>query len=138
MSSLMDLITDIENRLGWAPPEDVPLWKARASEHRKMTLGLARYGYTEKDLRLALVYCLRRHESIAKPMELFGYVARARQYARVDEVPAGHLDLAVRAALDWEANHPDARTGFWTSRLIRSYGPLRADTLQEWQEAGRG
>ncbi len=137
MSALMDIIYDCENRLGWSPPIGAVLWKARAAEHRKLTMAMQRHGYDEKDLRLALNYCIRRKQPIASPLELVGIVATARDLAAPRERT---LDLATEqaAAIAWEQMTSDVESAHWVSRLVRSVGPVRADVLIEWRQAGRG
>jgi hypothetical protein len=38
----------------------------------------------------------------------------------------------------WRARAAAAVRTYWVTRLVRSVGDGRADTLREWKEAGRG
>lgn len=133
----MDIITDCENRLGWAGPAGSAAWKVRAGMHRRMTLAMERREYTEKDLRLALNYCITRRHPITTPMDLFGLVLTAREYA--SDVPSPDTTGEdITGAVAHEQDRADEDSLYWINRLVRAVGPLRSEVFAEWKGAGRG
>jgi hypothetical protein len=135
--SLLDILTDAENQLGCLPlGNHTNMPKARALTHHVMFAAMNKRGLTENDLVLALAYCVRRRLPLDSPLELLGMVDAARQ---ATHVPRRHdLDLACDDAIAWESMRADEDTQYWITRVVRSSGPARQDTLDEWRDAGRG
>lgn len=136
MSELMDIITDCENRLGCYIPSRQAPWKARAMLHRRMTLVMERGGWNEKDLRLAFAYVQTHHRVIESPMELFVYIAQAKDL-EVDAVVPDHIGMQISQAIAVEYERDGQDSDYWIDRFARSVGPFRADVLTEWEESRR-
>lgn len=136
--SVMDILIDCENQLGWRPA-GANIWKARAAQHRILTAAMARRGVTETDLKVAIAWCRRRRQAIRSPLNLFDYIDAAR--ARATEHVGAHvvaLEARIDAAIAWEGDNSDLESRYWTTRLLRSVGPHRVAVLNEWHDAGRG
>lgn len=125
-----------ENQLGWVP-EGTEIWKGRAKMHAILSKAMTRQNVSEADLALTLAYCRLRKHPITNPLQLLPLVTKARDAATVMSQP-GALDVRIHDARDWETTRSDADTPYWLGRLVRSVGPARADTLDEWASAGRG
>jgi hypothetical protein len=134
--SLMNILVACENQLGWIP-EGADQIKAKAVMHHIMTKAMKRQGVSVEDLALTLAYCRLRRQPISSPLQLLPLVTTARSAATVINRPRA-LDVRTQDARDWETTRDDADTPYWLGRLVRSVGPARADTLDEWAAAGRG
>ncbi len=134
--TLMNLLVACENQLGWIP-QGRNLFKARAAMHARMTREMTRKGIDLGDLCLTLAYCRLRRYPITSPLQLLAMVATARDAAAVMRKPAA-LDVRTQMAREWESARNDDQSVYWLGRLVRSVGPARADTLDEWSQAGRG
>lgn len=142
-SVLMQILIDCENQLGWCPkiPRGGSLPKARANQHRIMTVAMNNRKVSEEDLRLAYNYCRNRRQPIVDPLQLFGYVDKAKSHTARPPRNVGlgkSLDVQQAEALAWEAMHDDEHSTRWRGRIIRSVAAGLADTLAEWHAAGRG
>lgn len=138
MSELFDIVVDCENQLGLIGPRGIPTWKSRAADVGRLRRGLNSHpDVTITDLRLALAWCRRRKEPITSVSELFGKVKDARRH-RIQDERTTDVSLSFREALRWEGDQSDPDAERWLARLVRSFGPARADVLQEWRVAGRG
>jgi hypothetical protein len=139
ISRLMTILIACENQLGWVPDRrGQSLHQARALMHHVMSAAMARQGYSEADLELAVAYCRLRREPITSPLALLGLVKEARARAGAPEARAGSLDEQQQHALDWEAEADDGDSRYWIGRLTRSTADGLRDTLIEWADAGRG
>lgn len=137
MSDLMDIVIDCENQLGLSGPPGVPPWRARVIEVGRLRAALnQRPLITPADLRLAIVWCKRRREPITSTLQLFAKIDDARR-ARVED-RASIMTITHREAMAWEQTHPDTDSERWLARLVRAFGPGRANILEEWKAAGRG
>lgn len=134
--TLMQVLIACENQLGWVP-EGRDLFKARAIMHHIMTRSMKRQDISLEDLALTVSYCRLKRQPITSPTQLLYLVPKARAAAAVTSRPRA-LDVRTQDARDWETTRDDADTPYWLGRLVRSVGPARADTLDEWAKAGRG
>jgi hypothetical protein len=134
--TLMQILVACENQLGWIPKGN-DQYKARAVMHSIVKREMTRKGHTLGDLALTLAYCRLKRHPITSPLELLGLIPKARDAAAVVNKPHA-LDVRTQMARDWEAARDDDDSPYWLGRLVRSVGPARADTLDEWAQAGRG
>jgi hypothetical protein len=135
VSELMRLLIDCENQLGWIPEGDI--YRARAIHHKILTAAMTKRGFSDRDLRLALNWCARKHLPITSPMQLLAYVEDAREMA-VEADTSTDLDTEVADAITWEYANPDEHSHYWITRLNRAAGPVRQLVMVEWRELGRG
>ncbi len=134
---VFDLVKAAENELGWQPRIGHSIYRERAAACVRLERAMEAHSLTAEDVRFALAYCKRQRIVISHPSELVVYVDAAMARA-LDEEYADELGEAIQAAIDWETSRiSDGRT-YWISRLVRSVGPARTETLNEWKEAGRG
>ncbi len=137
---VFDLVKFAENELGWAPKDGTPVWRWRAAYCVRLEDAMKRYGHTTEDIRAAIAYCKTTKTRVEGPGQLARHVGEAlTRLADPDERElADDLGQQIQAAIDWESGHGEPDREYWITRLVRSVGPGRADTLTEWKEAGRG
>lgn len=134
--TLWKVLVSCENDLGWVPAGK-DLIKSRAVMHHIMTKAMAQRRISLGDLQLTLAYCRLKHLPLSSPLQLLPLVATARDAAGAMVRPHA-LDVRTDMARDWETARNDDESAYWLGRLVRSIGPARADTLSEWEQAGRG
>lgn len=137
-SVLMQVLIDCENQLGWIP-KGKNHQRALSNHHRVMTQVLATRRVSEEDLALAVAFCRSRRHPISDPLQLLGFVDRAKERTLIPQRRLSKsLDERQADALAWEAACSDQDSPVWTNRLIRSVAAGLAETLTEWHQAGRG
>lgn len=136
-----EFIIKCENLLGWCPPDDKPLWKARAIEAGKLNKKIKTDPklYTWHNLELALSMSVAEREPITSPVALCWRVERALRKA---EETASYTDpeFECQRAVEWELGQEssDERI-YWVGRFTRVHGgTARRELLNEWKAAGRG
>ncbi len=129
--TVMDVVVQCENRLGWAPPGNQPLWRARIAETGKLKKAMSAHGVTVTELKMALEYSWRRRQPITTPLALLFRVHLAKEYADTTK-PLSPIAQRIQDAINFELAHPGPGSDYWLGRLARSAGEGRQDTLDEW------
>lgn len=138
MSELWDIVIDCENQLGWSGPYGMPIWQARKVEVGRLKQAMKNQPQVStQDLRLAMAWCRRRQEPITSTLTLFTKIDDAKSHQVLAERPSD-VAQAHRAAIRWEQEHRDGDSEAWIRRLVRCIGPMRAELLTTWEQAGRG
>jgi hypothetical protein len=137
--TLMQILIECENKLGWIP--DVgrgrDIHQARAITHRVVSIALSKRLYSVDDLALALAYCKRKRQPINHPLQLIPLIAEARTLAGPKARPIG-LDIRQGEAIAWEQQRQDDDSSYWIGRIVNSLNAGLEDVLAEWTAAGRG
>jgi hypothetical protein len=136
-----ELVILCENMLGWTPPDDKPLFKARSIEAGKLNKKIATNPklYSLANLELALQMSFEEREPITSPVALCWRVERALKKAAPVEIKTD-WEQETQRALEWEMAAPvTSEREYWVQRLTRVHGTdARKDLLNEWRGAGRG
>jgi hypothetical protein len=137
--TLMQILIECENKLGWIPEQarGQDIYRARAVVHRIVSLALSKRHYSVDDLALALAYCKRKRQPITHPLQLIPLIPEARALAGPQARPIS-LDIRQGEAIAWEQQRQDDDSSYWIGRIVNSLNAGLEDVLAEWTAAGRG
>lgn len=129
--NFIDLVVEIENRLGWIPPEDgKPAWQHRriaAGAIKKMAAKDPRT-FALPNLMRTVSYMERKRITVKHPAGIMYYVEKANKDRSIETMT--DLEQAIQSAVAKERALGDPSG--WADRLSRATGVYRKQTYQEY------